>query len=362
MDEDERALEHDLAQAGADLGLVLPHDSVEAATMLVEQLERARELRTAHEHQTKEVARCLAQRNRAKATVSAAGQEVARLCQLAGCGQSDLAGVAARSARVAELRTERDALLRTIQTAGDGEALDKLRAERAGRSIDDVKLELEQVKRDEDTAEAKVTAAIAEVERLGNEFTRLQGGAGIGASVAEREQATAELQRVVEEYTEIVLTEQLIRAAIDHVRQRRQDPLMARAGEVFAAATAGAFAGIGYDVHDGRPVVVGVRPDGNSVGIEAMSDGARDQLFLAFRVASLKQYCEDAEPLPFVADDLLVNFDDDRTGAILPLLADLGDTTQVLLFTHHRMVRDSAKRLVSEGRAPIVEIEEGATA
>jgi uncharacterized protein YhaN len=78
-----------------------------------------------------------------------------------------------------------------------------------------------------------------------------------------------------------------------------------------------------------------------------MSDGTRDQLFLAFRIASIEQYCAAAEPLPFIADDLLVHFDDERSAATLELLGKLAQTTQVLLFTHHASVRDMAKTAIA---------------
>ena len=74
-----------------------------------------------------------------------------------------------------------------------------------------------------------------------------------------------------------------------------------------------------------------------------MSDGTRDQLFLAFRLASLENYAASTEPLPFVADDILVHFDDERSAATLDLLARFAETNQVLLFTHHERVAVQAQ-------------------
>lgn len=71
-----------------------------------------------------------------------------------------------------------------------------------------------------------------------------------------------------------------------------------------------------------------------------MSEGATDQLFLALRLASIALEATGSEPMPFVADDLLVNFDDERAAAALRLLSEFGKTTQVILFTHHRHLLD----------------------
>jgi len=51
------------------------------------------------------------------------------------------------------------------------------------------------------------------------------------------------------------------------------------------------------------------------------------------------------EPLPFIGDDLLATFDDQRTARALELLAEFGRQRQAILFTHHRSVVDIAANL-----------------
>ena len=90
--------------------------------------------------------------------------------------------------------------------------------------------------------------------------------------------------------------------------------------------------------------------------LSEMSDGTRDQLFLAFRLASIEHYAENAEPIPLIADDILVHFDDDRGRATLELLAEIGSATQVLLFTHHEAVVAAANKLITDGHASVVDL------
>ena len=66
-----------------------------------------------------------------------------------------------------------------------------------------------------------------------------------------------------------------------------------------------------------------------------MSQGARDQLFLALRLAAIAEHLQEREAVPIVIDDLLVQFDDARAAATLEVLAELARRTQVLFFTHH---------------------------
>jgi uncharacterized protein YhaN len=76
-----------------------------------------------------------------------------------------------------------------------------------------------------------------------------------------------------------------------------------------------------------------------------MSSGTRDQLYLALRLASLEKYMESAEPMPFIVDDILVHFDDERSRATLGVLAELARKTQIILFTHHRRLVEQAQAL-----------------
>jgi uncharacterized protein YhaN len=71
--------------------------------------------------------------------------------------------------------------------------------------------------------------------------------------------------------------------------------------------------------------------------------------------SGIKHYCAVAEPLPFIADDFLVHFDDDRSVATLKLLAELGRITQVLLFTHHHSVHDGVSK-ISHDSAKIIDL------
>jgi uncharacterized protein YhaN len=75
-----------------------------------------------------------------------------------------------------------------------------------------------------------------------------------------------------------------------------------------------------------------------------MSEGTRDQLYLALRLAYLEDYASRAEPAPFVGDDLFTTFDDARTLNGLTALAAIGNAVQPILFTHHRYVVDAAQR------------------
>jgi len=142
------------------------------------------------------------------------------------------------------------------------------------------------------------------------------------------------------------LAARILRDEIERYRKENQGPLLKRASEHFSSLTQGSFKELRTDFTDNdEPVLAGIRPNGERVHVEGMSSGTRDQLYLALRLAALEKYMESSEPMPFIVDDILVHFDDDRSKATLAVLAELTKKTQVILFTHHSRVVEQAREL-----------------
>jgi uncharacterized protein YhaN len=360
MDEDESALLAAIGGIAGALDFPLPEDAVAAAKMLAARLEAARKLKIEQDGLNQQSSERAAERDEKSRLAGNAAAAVEALCREAGCGPEMLAAIARQCRERVAAHNRLASLAETIVRSGDGLPVDALRAEWAGRDLDDIKATLGQLESEQVGLIDRIEAGLAALQDRTRELALLSAAEGVNRAVAERERATAEIHGVLERYIEIALAEELLRAAMDRVREQQKDPLIMRAGGLFADATAGAFAGIDTDIDGkGNPVVVGRRTGGDRVPVAVMSDGVRDQLFLSFRIASIEQYCRAAEPLPFIADDLLVHFDDARGVAALNLLAELGRTTQVLVFTHHRHLRDAALALVEEGRAAIIELGNG---
>jgi uncharacterized protein YhaN len=79
--------------------------------------------------------------------------------------------------------------------------------------------------------------------------------------------------------------------------------------------------------------------DGKTLGVELLSTGTREQLFLCLRLALARSYAKRGIELPFVLDDVLVNFDTRRSLAAARLLRDYAASgQQLLLFTCHEHI------------------------
>ena len=162
--------------------------------------------------------------------------------------------------------------------------------------------------------------------------------------------ALAKVRRLAERYLRLRLGTQLLKKEIERYRQENQDPILRLASRYFSELTLGAFPDLRSDIDDsGNPILVGVCQDGRTKTVEGMSSGTRDQLYLALRLATLEWRLEKHEPMPFIADDILINFDDHRSTATLKALAELARKNQVILFTHHRQIVEAVEALGRDG-------------
>lgn len=162
------------------------------------------------------------------------------------------------------------------------------------------------------------------------------------------EQATlagAEVGKSVHRYIRVKLAGALLRRRIEEHRRRSQSPVLNLADNYFKQITLGGFSELATDFEEDQQILIGVRENGDKVRVEAMSDGTRDQLYLALRLAYLDHELSqsDQEPMPIVLDDILMNFDDMRTKATLNILAELSKKTQIIYFTHHQHLLELAK-------------------
>lgn len=154
----------------------------------------------------------------------------------------------------------------------------------------------------------------------------------------------ADLQEITRQYAVLRLAAAVLQRGIERYRDRHQGPLLARASHLFSKLTAGSFSGLRSDTNDrAEPILVGVRADGRTtLEVSGMSDGACDQMYLALRLAGLEAWLDHHEPLPFIVDDVLLNFDDTRSAAALQVLGEFSRRTQVLFFTHHERLKELA--------------------
>ena len=260
--------------------------------------------------------------------------------------------------------------------AVDGEIVrgeDELRTASGGSSVAAVAAELDAVSSDEaeaelsalSTAREELDARLIELGRELTEAASAEAKASGGSDAAEASQLAAEIAAAAaseaERYIELTSAAAVLRWAVERHRKTDQAPMLLRAGALFAQVTRGAFVALELDYDDGdKAAIVAVRSSGERVSPAGMSEGTRDQLYLALRIATIAGRTASRPPL--VCDDLLITADDDRAAAMISVLSVASKSTQVLLFTHHRHLVDVARVELGEGAVMLHSLDRAALA
>jgi uncharacterized protein YhaN len=285
----------------------------------------------------------------AESTIERMTARLQVLCRQARCMHPDeLPAVERRSAQRQLLQKDIATLEEQLLDQGAGATIDQLLREAEAIEADALPAQLREITQQLDALEAKRSQLDQTIGREQTILSQMDGSAK-AAEVAEKAQGIlAELREGVDRYVRLRLASMMLRREIERYRVSHQGPLLSRASDLFAQLTLGSFAKLATDYNDANtPVLVGIRADGSQVGVEGMSDGTRDQLYLALRLASLERYVATDEPLPFIVDDILIQFDDQRAKAALQVLAELSTKTQVIFLTHHWRLAELATELES---------------
>jgi uncharacterized protein YhaN len=282
-------------------------------------------------------------------------ERLCTLCRQAGCTHPDaLPAAEARSSRFQQWHNDLAACEAQLVEQGGGGTLEYLIREAEAADADALPAQLVEITRHRHELEAQRSGLDQTIGREQTIVDQMDGSA-LAAAAEEKAQALlAELRGGVERYVRLRLASVLLRREIERYRVSHQGPLLNRASELFSQLTLGSFCKLETDYNEqDKPVLIGVRADGQRVDVRGMSDGTCDQLFLALRLASLEQYLVNNEPLPFIIDDILIQFDDLRAEAALQVLAQLSTKTQVIFLTHHWRLVELVQKVGGHGVAMI---------
>ena len=283
-------------------------------------------------------ARAQAQTAKEKAEADRAAQAnvLMRLCAAAGVASTNL--LPDCEERAAHKRQTRAtvATLRRQLTQASNRSEDDLRASLAGQ--DAITLDTERERCRVEIARLQEEQAVA---RRAEEEARRALNAIDSSDQAARareamEAAAARYRSAIQPWARLKLAHALLQQSLNRFRERAQAPMVAAASRYFSLMTGGRYPRLVADEVDEKPTLRAERDDGRLIGVEAMSEGTADQLYLALRLAALELRRASHPHMPLILDDVLVTSDDERATHILRALARFAEGGQVMLFTHHQ--------------------------
>lgn len=371
IDRDNRLFEERVQQVLESMSVQLDMPTEQAVIELHRRLEAAAQQQTKLDEWTQQRQLLGVQLEKLQAAIVHWRSALAGLCHQAGCAQPDeLPEAEERSVARQRNEKQRQDIDQHLADLAGGEPLESFLAELTAYQPDEVAAEIVQLSESIAHLDSEKSKVSELVGRHRNELERMDGSAAAAEHQETAEQLLAFLRSNAEQYVRLRLASAVLHRAIERFREKSQGDVLARAGTLFAELTLGSFSGLQADFDEsGRAILVGIRsaagsstssgqaastadmPAPNSTGstvpptvrVAGMSDGTRDQLYLALRLALLESYLRDRAPFPVIVDDILIQFDDARSAAALRVLGQFAARHQVIFFTHHHRLVELAQ-------------------
>ncbi|MEI7920646.1 MAG: AAA family ATPase [Planctomycetota bacterium] len=167
-----------------------------------------------------------------------------------------------------------------------------------------------------------------------------------------------ETKNKLRDYIKFRLTNLVLEEASKAYKKETGDKVLELASSNIKALTSGSIEALRTEpTDDGGYKILALRkaddPDSDELEHKQLSEGTRDQLFLALKLAMIENRLDERKraghcPLPVIFDDILVNFDDERAAAAFRLFSKLSEKTQVIFLTHHQHLEAVAKRTIGD--------------
>ncbi|SMF78734.1 Uncharacterized protein YhaN [Paenibacillus uliginis N3/975] len=146
------------------------------------------------------------------------------------------------------------------------------------------------------------------------------------------EEKQSALKDIVVQYAVRSIGTELISRTRKFYEEEKQPHVLRLASGYVERLTGGAY--IRVLMRMGDQMLLVEQKDGTVIESARLSRGTAEQLYLAMRLA-LAELMPHKEKIPMVLDDIFVNFDMERLGYALQLLAEVSSTRQIILMTCH---------------------------
>ncbi|MER9957979.1 AAA family ATPase [Mesorhizobium australicum] len=337
----------EVSAVAAEAGEAADDEPEQLAIRLAQRLERAERMREAKASLVNDLQRLQDQREILDAEISA--HERRKNEVLSVFGVATLAEVVQRD----ELLRDRDRL-RTAVAELEEQVSSELAVEgfEQARSILDA-VDLDSLAIEKAEAEQRLRASDETIQhqlirqsRATDKLDAIGGDSAVARLDAERRTVLLEIEEKAVRYIELKLGIMSAGNALRVYRERHRSGMMERASDAFALMTRGQYSGLTTQPVKGGEVLIALQRDGQSKVADALSKGARFQLYLALRLAGYYEFAQFRPSVPFIADDIMETFDHFRSEEVFRLFGEMASAGQVIYLTHHQHLCEIAKTVV----------------
>ncbi|MDX8479841.1 AAA family ATPase [Mesorhizobium sp. VK24D] len=348
MEADRTAFAEEVARLGAQVGERARDDAPEqlsvGMTGRLEQAERAREARA---NLVLDVQKLHEVREALNAEVEA--NETTKQEVLGAFGVKTLPEVAERDQQLRERDGLHVAVAELEQRLTSELALDDFTQAQSlveGLDLDRLAIEKAEIERRLADLDDSLQQQLVRRTRATDKLDAIGGDSAVARIDADRRTVLLEIEEKAVRYIELKLGVMSASSALRVYRERHRSGMMSEASDAFALITRGQYTGLTTQPVKGGEVLIATQRDGQSKVADALSKGARFQLYLALRLAGYYEFAKLRPAVPFIADDIMETFDHLRSEEVFRLFGEMASVGQVIYLTHHQHLCEIAKSVV----------------
>lgn len=241
-----------------------------------------------------------------------------------------------------ELKQQLNFILKDLNGISYEEAAQKLEAiKNSNLSLSE---NFDALKEEYELSLSRISELKAQIAALSAEIKSVLSGMENTETLKKEVLALKEKTDLQREFCEqIDLASAVLAESFAEVRRSYGSVLEKKAGGLFESITGGKY----NDMSISKSLDINVAEKGKfgSREIDYLSSGTADQAYLSLRLALTELMCKDGESLPLFLDDALTQYDDNRVKTALGFLKEYAQNTQLIMFTCHSFICETAKEL-----------------
>jgi uncharacterized protein YhaN len=258
---------------------------------------------------------------------------------------------ASEQAKVAELKRRRESLDRELAAAMGGQCSEEaLREQLEGPSRNGLEKAWDEGTSRLQALEKRVRELLEQAGQTNQQLQALAENRRLAAKQLELGMVEKRLSDALTRWQMLAVTGHLLEEIRKTYEKERQPETLREASVYLNRMTEGRYTRV-WTPLDEHVLLVDDSAE-ETLSIENLSRGTREQLFLCLRLALAASYARRGAALPLVFDDVLVNFDTRRAKSTAAVLRDFAATGfQLFVFTCHEHILKLFKALHVEARS-----------
>ncbi|ANN61927.1 hypothetical protein A9174_33915 (plasmid) [Mesorhizobium loti NZP2037] len=333
-----------LAQAGEPASDTAPE---QVSARLTERLERAERAHEARANLLIDVQKLQDVQEALKAEIAA--HETTKQQVLDAFGVKTLPEVAERDEQLRERDALQSAVAELEERLTSELALEDFAQARSlleSVDLDGLAIEKAEIERRLTDLDEALQQQLVRRTRATDKLDAIGGDSQAARIDAERRTVLLEIEEKAARFIEVKLGVMSASSALRVYRERHRSEMMSQASDAFTLITRGQYTGLATQPVKGGEVLIATQRDGQSKVADALSKGARFQLYLALRLAGYYEFAKLRPSVPFIADDIMETFDHLRSEEVFRLFGEMASVGQVIYLTHHQHLCDIAKAVI----------------